>query len=152
MEKLELKHIAPYLPYGLKVQWTDHNHTCQRTIIGAGKNHVTFDAYLDEEDQLSITILYYDSSKPILRPLSDLTKEIEVDGEKFVPAIELNWSNITSDILSKSIDLTNKFNNLFAFDYKKLCEWHFDVFGLIEKGLAIDINSLNDFEELSKTF
>ena len=82
------------------------------------------------------------TGKPILRPLSDLTKEIEVDGEKFVPAIELNWSNITTDILSKSINLTNKFNNLFAFDYKKLLEWHFDVFGLIEKGLAIDINTL----------
>ena len=25
---------------------------------------------------------------------------------------------------------------------EKLFEWHFDVFGLIEKGLAIDINTL----------
>ena len=26
---------------------------------------------------------------------------------------------------------------------EKLFEWHFDVFGLIEKWLAIDINTLN---------
>ena len=25
----------------------------------------------------------------------------------------------------------------------QLFEWHFDVFGLIEKGIAIDINTLN---------
>ena len=27
---------------------------------------------------------------------------------------------------------------------QKLFEWHFDVFGLIEAGLAIDINTLNN--------
>lgn len=27
---------------------------------------------------------------------------------------------------------------------QKLIEWHFDVFGLIEKGLAIDINTLKN--------
>ena len=26
--------------------------------------------------------------------------------------------------------------------YEKLTEWHFDIFGLIPKGLAIDINKL----------
>ena len=29
----------------------------------------------------------------------------------------------------------------------KLIEWHFDVFGLIEKGLAIDINTLPQSSE-----
>jgi hypothetical protein len=29
-------------------------------------------------------------------------------------------------------------------DIVKLFEWHFDVFGLIDAGLAIDINTLDD--------
>jgi hypothetical protein len=29
-------------------------------------------------------------------------------------------------------------------DVQKLFEWHFDVFGLISKGLAIDINTLKN--------
>ena len=129
--KLQLKkeEIVPYLPYGLK---------CKSTTILFGEE----DNGIYEMGLISMRGVLKGTGKPILRPLSDLTKEIEVDGEKFVPAIELNWSNITTDILSKSINLTNKFNNLFAFDYKKLLEWHFDVFGLIEKGLAIDINTI----------
>ena len=35
-------------------------------------------------------------------------------------------------------------------DYEKLFEWHFDIFGLIEKGLAIDINTLSDVNNLKK--
>ena len=38
-------------------------------------------------------------------------------------------------------------NQSIPFDYQEMCkllEWHFDIFGLIEKGLAIDINTLND--------
>jgi len=48
-----------------------------------------------EEDDV-----FLEEVKPILRPLSDLTKEIEVNGEKFVPIERLldietkhNWSN-----------------------------------------------------------
>ena len=26
---------------------------------------------------------------------------------------------------------------------EKLLEWHFDIFGLLEKGLAVDINTIN---------
>lgn len=34
---------------------------------------------------------------------------------------------------------------IYAYDmFKKLFEWHFDIFGLIEAGLAIDINELNN--------
>ena len=35
---------------------------------------------------------------------------------------------------------------LYSYPYGMidlLCKWHFDVFGLIPKGLAVDINSIN---------
>jgi predicted nucleic acid-binding protein len=122
-------------------------------------------------------------NKPILRPLSDLTKEIEVNGEKFVPLEKLypdkhvlfNSKRDKKDILfieTKTeagasadykllIDNQWRFKfstlksgyvgNFFVFNqyvinnyslYQKLLEWHFDIYGLIENGLAIDINTL----------
>jgi len=113
MKTLELKHIAPYLPFGLQYINTLRNEINSLTIyqypkfvqVNKSKNAITLNSY-----------------KPILRPLSDLTKEIEIEGIKFVP-----------------IDISE----IKLHTYNKLLEWHFDVFGLIEQGLAVDINTLN---------
>ena len=69
--KLELKHLAGYLPYGLKYKDIPKGFDGIREL-----DIKTFDWCLE-------------NGKPILRPLSDLTKEIEVNGEKFVPYINL---------------------------------------------------------------
>ena len=44
-------------------------------------------------------------------------------------------------INEKGLDLSETIIEYAAMEI--LFEWHFDVFGLIDKGLAIDINSLN---------
>lgn len=80
---------------------------------------------------------------PILRPLSDLTKEIEHNGEKFVPIDLLRKDGyyIGEDwIIENFKDVEN---SSFGF-IQKLLEWHFDAANLIEKGEAIDVNSLNE--------
>ncbi len=123
MEKLELKHLAPYLPYGLKMYYD----------VLMGHTWV-----LDKTNLNAIT----DKDKPILRPLSDLTKNIE--SNKFL-------NSFSSNIVHKVFKLVEYENsNLYEYILKKtpygiigkLFEHHFDVFGLIEKGLAIDINTL----------
>ena len=76
--QLTIKHLAAYLPYGLKAVNEIRNFTVEikglqtdnDVIHNLGKSPIKF-------------------IKPILRPLSDLTKEIEVNGEKFVPMMEL---------------------------------------------------------------
>jgi len=113
--KLELKHLAPYLPYNVYVgdgrtpfKLTEHNFT----------NVFKY-----------LTTIY-------LHPLSDLTKVIEVNGEKFVPStlgLNLPLDNLISEEILK----------LKYTTVQKLLEWHFDIHGLIENGLAIDINTLN---------
>jgi hypothetical protein len=134
--KLESKHISPYLPYGLKgivngwvllVSGIDKPYTLSEVII----------KFLNEKSDEPIK-----NFKPILRPLSDLTKEIEVNGEKFVPAGKM----ITHGFHNSFWYETEKFDYryLYVMDFEKLLEWHFDVFGLIDFGLAIDINTLND--------
>jgi len=134
--KLELKHLAPYLPYGLKI------YACQNEYV------LELEEEMDNET-ISVRETIENNHKPILFPISDLTKEICINGLFFCPikclledvgfdVSEFNNSNfnIKTDTFT-DLDISS-FN-----DVQKLLEWHFDVFGLIEKGLAIDINTLN---------
>ncbi len=96
------------------------------------------------------------SIKPILHPLSDLKKEIErLKSEYFnyfnIPSSEDKWQSIERDLITisgvKEIPNTLKLfliENLPRWVTEKLLEWHFDVFGLIEKGYAVDINKLSE--------
>jgi hypothetical protein len=120
--KLEIKHLAAYLPYKVKVSVL-HNLTARNGI--GGIEH--------------ILTTKNDIYKLRLRPLSDLTKEIEVDGEKFVP-IDYFVGDDSDDILNacQIKDLSYLPYNLI----QKLLEWHFDIFNLIPNNLAIDINTL----------
>lgn len=116
--KLTLEDLAPYLPYGLKV-WN---------VVSNNKLLVTLQDELSD-DRIDIEAVLYISyaNKPILRPLSDI-----------------------SDGLFKSFEFCHE-DDLFIcikngdVPYKKMVElfkYHFDLFGLIDAGLAIDINTI----------
>lgn len=137
--KLELKHLAPYLPYELKIRCGE----ISRPILTC--------AYTNEFEIAIKEVFINSAYKPILRPLSDLTKEIEVNGKKFVP-IEFFKQEYTDhrvkfespDCIILEDDYSLEQNVLgapFAI-IEKLFEWHFDVFGLIPLNLAININTL----------
>lgn len=113
--KLELKHLVGYLPYGLKVQYKSTYNDCLKIR--------DLEIY-----NVSYSLLMQD--KPILRPLSDLTKE------------EINMFSIDFKVMIKSkkkIDIKN-YTTLNEAEW--LFENHFDIHGLIPAGLAIDINTL----------
>ena len=130
MEKSELKHLAGYLLYGLKGITQKRIVKIQGFELGVELPLIWGDINSGFTGRCDFGF------KPILRPLSDLAKEIEVNGQKFIPNIKLDWNDgnntCYSDIL-KWISIA---------DYFKLLEWHFDIYGLIEKSLAIDINTL----------
>lgn len=77
--------------------------------------------------------------KLCLRPMSDLTKEIEHNGEMFVPIEEVqnyhNFSIVHTGDLEKD-PLRYPFSIV-----KKLFEWHFNVFNL-DPSLWVDKNTL----------
>lgn len=140
--KLETKHLAPYLPYKLKMKfhnWETYElHGLSFTDEG--------EPCTIRDGNFSMSRSNIKLSRPILRPLSDLTKKIEYDGREFIPYNEL------VDVYGfEHIERANKVN-LQIEDYvvrrcsyyliQKLLEWHFDIFGLIPKKLAIDINKL----------
>lgn len=139
--KLELKHLAPYLPYGLKI-WHENTIYILRTISDDNYRPYHIAAYnrsgADNEYWLK-------DIKSILHPLSDLTKEIEHNGEKFVP-IE-KWDDIygVNDDFLMEVIINLPDIDVLNYPYylvNQLFEWHFDVFGLIPEGLAVNINTL----------
>ena len=128
--KLEQKHIAPYLPYGLKIMVVGYNRL--NAIVSLTPSYLA--------DTTGV--------KLILRPLSDLTKEIEVNGERFVPDLWFNnteYTDFFEDDFLRGITRRERGYNIKQCSFRviqKLLEWHFDIFGLIEEGLASDINTL----------
>ena len=74
--------------------------------------------------------------KIICRKLTDLTKPIEHKGEKFVPEENL----LDSEMILRNAD----YRMLRFGDIERLISWHFDLFGWIDSGDAIDVNSLSE--------
>jgi len=130
--KLELKHLAPYLPYGLKIQGQTHKDIEELScvtetsinIVGRG---FTYGMWADIFD-----------IKPILRPLSDLKNEFTCPEGVVMP---VGYFYSYADKVGKG-HISEVMINLSALEYRYLLKYHFDVFGLIDKGLAIDINTL----------
>ena len=132
MEKLKI--YSAYLPYGLKLQYFDD----EREILHNDCKIVEF-----REDEMTIAnneyqydVEFYDV-KPILFSLEDLTKEITINGETFIPLhkiLEEYCFNLKvmskEEILSYQeslleIDISYKVHSL-------LLEWKFNVFNLPE--------------------
>ena len=131
--KLELKHIAPYLPYGLK--GIEKSYKVIMELHGVSQHGFT----LEDGDYDDLRRF-----KPILRPLSDLTKEIEVNGLKIIPLNELQTVYGYEYLYTYIHKNQGRFNH-YAVCFgclEYLLKWHFDVFGLVPQGLAIDINTL----------
>ena len=77
MEKsIPLKEIVGFLPYGLQIYRLAEANNPQTVKLTTG-------VLMLWEDN------YYDEFKPIVRPLSDLTKEITHNGENFVPIVKI---------------------------------------------------------------
>src|SRR5699024_104832 len=140
MDKLELKHLAPYLPYGLKGKYTLSN------VISLSVNQK--DEVRDKLLAIDCVPFFLSYCKPILRPLSDLNKAKLFDnyGDEKLTAIEEfegNWDLSPLDWVLREVSKGNQVERLLELSYlviEKLIEHHFDIFGLIEAGLAIDIN------------
>lgn len=86
---------------------------------------------------------------PIVRPLSDLTKEIEHRGEKFVPIVELlknssfDTSKMSEEEIMSFVEVYSSIDLIALNDLPLYLKWHFDLFGGIESGEAIDVNTLD---------
>ncbi len=131
MKTLELKDICGYLPYGLMQK--HYNDVCSFTI--ATQSCMGKDVFHEMPIRFG---------KPILRPMSDLTKEITHKGEKFVPLDVLNNRGhfIEFDAAGLLYTVGGCMDSDWLMVFDKFHEWMFDYRGLISAGLAIDVNTL----------
>jgi hypothetical protein len=147
--ELEIKNLACYLPYGIPAKLSekgifnqDDEFPNPRTKeLGVIKNisfwHPEITGQLHISDTYSFDFDEIDEIDIVLRPISNLTKEIEVNGEKFVP---IDW--IKKNYIGETMGV-----NIATWSHRavqKLAEWHIDFQGLIPAGLAIDINTINN--------
>jgi len=79
--ELKIKHISPYLSYHVKFI----NDSYDQPLIVGGLNI----NYKKVQNILRENTFDLSDIKLVLRPLSDLTKEILVNGKKIIPLIEL---------------------------------------------------------------
>lgn len=157
--KLELKHLSPYLPYALPMMKGLHigylqcvKQPTENSLRNYFEFMVTSSGYW--ENSIEDTNPY----KPILRPLSDLTKDIEVNSEKIkvhelleIDSCSIEFINFENNSFfhNQPVIRTSDCEFVYAIDVynniiQELFKYHFDVFGLINKGLAIDINTLSE--------
>ena len=131
-KQLLFKALCMYLPYEL--EFKRNGRFTSNYLTG-----LDTDCILNEYDN--------DVIKLLLLPLSALTEEIEHNGERFVPKDGINDIQIkvdqvsTFDYNSGNFYFNSKCLGKYAMPFwviEKLLEWHFDIFNLIPKNLAID--------------
>lgn len=162
MEKLELKHIAPYLPYGLKWKFDGEDFTHDIVGLDITNRGVKLVSPYNDYGDCEIS-----SGKPLLLPMSSLYKEIDgkvgivdlakisadfkwklgrfyCDGE-YIDVAECRYGVFLYNKSNRVFELCNIYglcgvapNQLDLFTY--LFQHHYDVFSLIDKGLAIDLS------------
>lgn len=138
----------------------DHDFTEEQFMnMPLKQSRITFieenngEVYLGEmehEKGFIIDDVYLSDCKPLLRPLYDLTKEIEHNGETFV-VIDILEQDENNDYLADCNIWTQKLfeeQKIFSLEFipygvmQILFKYHFDVFGLIPRNLALDINQI----------
>lgn len=144
--KIELKHLAPYLPYkltGVSKEGSTFYLATGNNMLGRGVEDRDIGTWLST------------GIKPILRPLSDLTKELyyELSGKTEKDSFGFwygkhNGGSDKRDYIYHSGYSSRQYflcDGYGQFTYKMMeffLEHHFDIFGLIPEGLAIDINTI----------
>jgi len=141
---LELKQLAPYFQHDLRIMIGEY----ETGIMGLTHHELRVGL---QRFPYSQNVLYSDI-KPILHPLSALMKEIVYKEEKFVPIEEISdhfphlqpydddhSPQLFYEWIEGKIEYANGMDrgDIPYSIMQKLFEWHIDVFGLIDKGLAI---------------
>lgn len=128
--ELEIKHLSPYLPYGLKLQYIVRDEV-KKIGIMQSISHNEDEAH---PTRISISQMYNEEHiwmfKPILHPLSSLTEQELID----------NVIETHIDYLIDGFDVLDVPYRVFEYLVSK----HYDVFKLIQQELAIDYNTLNN--------
>lgn len=124
MDKLTLEHLAPYLPYGLT--GVEYQGAPIHKLVGFEDRYSTIVPIwrnIDDKSKSRIDCM------PLLIPRSSLS---ETDYKNL--GINPKWCGL--------VDWIDNPHSMTVWEFKYLLKMKIDVFCLIDKGLAIDINSI----------
>jgi hypothetical protein len=148
--EITLKDLAAYLPYGLKYQL--HGNF---PIKEGEENYITDISEISPFDNTLKKVLFWNTCKPILRPISEVDTDIMHKGKKvnvlniMCDYWECEWNGVTNEFELPFKNLTIEFSSheLPYMLVDILLEYHFDVFGLIDDNLAIPVTKdFNPYE------
>lgn len=170
--KLEIKHLAPYLPNQPFIYFGAlAGYEMIYPVLGYQPHKILTYEDGNRGNRIWVDLEQFQYHRLVLHPLSSLTKPITHKGDTFVPmhrlkngGTDLNqfrymeWKGygaIDNEEHETTFDpITMSFYQFYRGEsrmctnqyekFEKLFEWHFDVFGLIESGLAIDANTLTE--------
>lgn len=150
--RLELEHINPYVPYSL--EFKINNKICKLDHVIVGMNSVA---------DWNSNYYFIDKVKPILRSIKSMTKEEayelgllimgEADMEdKKVGIGDITLNGNTYPVIMYQDQKDDEYSIMIQFStmgisgidlipyeaYKWLLKNHFDIFGLIRLGLAVE--------------
>jgi hypothetical protein len=124
--ELTVNHLAPYLPYGLKLQYIVRDKVISTGIMKS----ISHNEDETHPTRVSISAMYNEEHiwmfKPLLKSMSRLGQENIVKLKLFVEA-------------DKQYLIDNPLNCCYD-DLQYLLSEYYDVFGLIEKGLATEMS------------
>ncbi len=127
METLTIKELAPYLPYGLNMQYVVRG-VVEKTGVLQSISHNENETH---PTRVSISQLYNQEHiwmfKPLLRPLSDFNYPVWYD----YPNKEMFYEDVKNQTVSVKI-------------WNELLKDHVDVFNLIGIKLATDLNTIKE--------
>lgn len=138
MKSITIEQLAFYLPYELSVMRrynnTDSDEYFKEKLTGLTTNKVILEG--EQEDYINIM--------PILRPMSDISKPIDTKEGQVNYSIKCDLEkDIDGDwcdrLYADQCESPSTLSPISSFNWW-LFENHFDVFGLIDKGLAVNIN------------
>lgn len=138
--KLELKHLAAYLPYAIQIRYKE--------VYGGYFYEELFHLETKILPQ-SMRVLIVNKMLPVcnVTPLLKHPKNITEDEISIIVGhgkdLKLLNDNDTH-MLGYFIRAWDSYLKAPLFAIEKLTEMQYDVFGLIDAGLAIDINTLNN--------
>lgn len=166
--EITLQELAAYLPWGVmmhrsieRVRLSGLHDDWSKggvQVIYLSQHHESFHKHGGKSasgftETYPLNYVGHCQFKPLLRPLSDLTREITHEGTKVVL---LDWINENTPLrVIMAVDSSGKsclwcenvqsshFNAWPYSLHKILASFHFDIFGLIPDGLAIDINTID---------
>ena len=131
-KEILIKDLCARLPYGVKVLF--ENEVFSIDYISAAYEEIK----LDIPDNYTLDI---SNVKPYLFPLSSMTREQLFDVQEIIGKNEIE---IGDDFL-RIVD--SERNTISYLEILAVFEWfyknHFDIYGLIPMGLAIDATGLN---------